>query len=86
LYYIEAKFHNMSSLFVDLILCGLAYVVLIYFVATVTKVRFQRGKDKNDDGDGGVEDLTPPKIDLPPGVIWPIDCPKRRSPVDRLEV
>jgi hypothetical protein len=76
----------MSSLFVDLILCGLAYVVLIYFIATMTKARIQRGKDRNDDGDGGVEDLTPPKIDLPPGVIWPSNAPKNRRPSDPMEV
>jgi hypothetical protein len=67
----------MSSLIVDLVLCGMAYVVLIYFVATMTKSRIQRGRNRNDDGDGGIEDFTPPKIDLPPGVIWPSDIPER---------
>lgn len=70
----------MSSLIVDLVLCGMAYVVLIYFVATMTKARIQRGRNRNDDGDGGIEDFTPPKIDLPPGVIWPSDIPERRKP------
>lgn len=72
----------MSSLVIDLILCGIAYVVLIYFVATLTKVRMDKGKKNEDDeGDGGVEGLTPPKIDLPPGVIWPTDnLPRRRKP------
>ena len=69
----------MSSLIVDLVLCGMAYVVLIYFVATMTKARIQRGRNRNDDGDGGIEDFTPPKIDLPPGVIWPSDIPKSRK-------
>lgn len=76
----------MSSLVIDLILCGIAYVVLIYFVATLTKVRMDKGKkNEDDDGDGGVEDLTPPKIDLPPGVIWPTDgLPSKRKtePID----
>jgi len=79
----------MSSLVIDLILCGIAYVVLIYFVATLTKVRIDdQGKknEEDDDGDGGIEDLTPPKIDLPPGVIWPADAPRRKSPSDPLEV
>jgi len=67
----------MSSLIVDLVLCGMAYVVLIYFVATMTRARMRRGENPNDDGDGGIEDFTPPKIDLPPGVIWPSDLPKR---------
>jgi len=77
----------MSSLVIDLILCGIAYVVLIYFVATLTKVRMddQDKKNEDDDGDGGVEDLTPPKIDLPPGVIWPTEGPQKRTPSEPLE-
>ncbi len=68
----------MSSLVIDLFLCGVAYVILIYFVATMTKNSLRKG-NRNDDGDGGVEDLTPPKIDLPPGVIWPSDLPRSRK-------
>lgn len=74
----------MSSLVVDLMLCGMAYVVLIYFIATLTKARIPRDRDNGDDGDGGVEDLTPPKIDLPPGVIWPADGPAD-GPVKRIK-
>ncbi|MFT7362456.1 MAG: hypothetical protein ACI9UV_000650 [Algoriphagus sp.] len=71
----------MSSLVIDLILCGVAYVILIYFVATMTKNSIRRGNDRNDDGDGGVDIIIPPKIDLPPGVIWPSDAPvERKSP------
>ncbi|WP_339875760.1 hypothetical protein [uncultured Algoriphagus sp.] len=70
----------MSSLVVDLILCGLAYVILIYVMATITKKSLRKGDSSEDDGDGGVEDLTPPKIDLPPGVLWPSDSPKSRVP------
>ena len=79
----------MSSLVIDLILCGIAYVVLIYFVATLTKVRMDgqdRKNEEDDDGDGGVEDLTPPKIDLPPGVIWPTKGPQCKTPSEPLEV
>jgi hypothetical protein len=73
-------FGKMNSLVIDLILCGVAYVVLIYFVATMTKARINRRRNNNDDdGDGGVEDLTPPKIDLPPGIIWPGDDVKDRN-------
>ncbi|TVP47515.1 MAG: hypothetical protein EA341_12695 [Mongoliibacter sp.] len=75
----------MSSLVVDLVLCGLAYVVLIYFVATLTKPKISRKGDNNDDGDGGIEDYTPPKIDLPPGIIWPSDGPKSKTPTEPLE-
>lgn len=71
---------------IDLILVGVAYVVLIYFVATLTKARIDKNRNNNDDdGDGGVEDQTPPKIDLPPGIIWPSDdtCkPAKTSPLE----
>lgn len=75
----------MSSLVIDLFLCGVAYVVLIYFVATMTKARINRNRNNDDDGDGGVEDLTPPKIDLPPGIVWPSDDvgkPTKRSLIE----
>lgn len=41
---------------------------------------FEKRRKQEDDGDGGVEDFTPPKIDLPPGVQWPTDSPKTRLP------
>jgi hypothetical protein len=70
----------MSSLVIDLILCGLAYVILIYVMATMTNNSLKKRGGSQDDGDGGIEDLTPPKIDLPPGVQWPSDSPKSRMP------
>lgn len=76
----------MSSLVIDLILCGLAYVILIYFVATMTKNSIRRGSDRNDDGDGGVDNIVPPKIDLPPGVIWPSDSPLTRKSRDTVDI
>ena len=71
----------MNSLVIDLILCGVAYVVLIYFVATLTRSKIKRNRKNNDeDGDGGVEDNTPPVIDLPPGIVWPTD-EKEKNPI-----
>lgn len=75
----------MSSLVIDLILCGVAYVILIYFVATLTKNSLRRGNGRGEDGDGGIENLSPPKIDLPPGVIWPSDVPKTNKRPDPVE-
>ncbi|MDF2156233.1 hypothetical protein [Algoriphagus sp. CAU 1675] len=75
----------MSSLFINLLLAGFAYVIVIYFVSMMTKNSLNKGKNKGDDRDGGVENLNPPKIDLPPGVIWPSDSPtrsKKPEPVD----
>ncbi|WP_268033567.1 hypothetical protein [Algoriphagus sp. PAP.12] len=70
----------MSSLMINLFLAGFAYIILIYFVAAMTKNSLKKGRGSNDDGDGGVENLSPPKIDLPPGVIWPSDSPRKRKP------
>ncbi|AFL83856.1 hypothetical protein Belba_1221 [Belliella baltica DSM 15883] len=67
----------MSSLVVDLILLGFTYVVLIYFVATLTKARQIRKRNDGED-DGGIENITEPKIDLPPGVVWPTSSPTKR--------
>jgi hypothetical protein len=76
----------MNSLVIDLFLCGVAYVILIYFIATLTK-NSSRGRNRNsDDGDGGIENHTPPKIDLPPGVIWPSDSPKKSRTPEPMEV
>ncbi|TFV95510.1 hypothetical protein E4S40_04620 [Algoriphagus kandeliae] len=70
----------MSSLMINLFLAGFAYVIIIYFVAMMTKNSLKKGKDGRDDGDGGIEDKNPPQIDLPPGVIWPGDSPKKTKP------
>jgi hypothetical protein len=75
----------MNSLVIDLFMCGVAYVILIYFVATMTKNSLRRGNSSNDDGDGGIENFTPPKIDLPPGVIWPSDSPKKSKNPEQVE-
>jgi len=71
----------MNSLVIDLILCGVAYVVLIYFVTTLTRSKIKRNRKNNDeDGDGGVENNVPPVIDLPPGIVWPSD-EKENKPI-----
>jgi len=75
----------MSSLVINLFLAGFAYVIVIYFVATMTKNSLKKGKSNGDDGDGGIENQSPPKIDLPPGVIWPTSpkSPKKSpEPID----
>lgn len=66
----------MDSLLIDLILSGLAYVILIYMVITFCKNKFGKGKGSEDDEDGGIKAETPPIIDLPPGVLWFDEGPK----------
>lgn len=57
----------------DLIQSGLLYVIMIYLIFRLIKKR--KGND-NDSNDGGISHLTPPKIDLPPGVSWPVSDPE----------
>ncbi len=57
----------------DLVLSGLVYVILTYLTFRLMR---NRKKPNNDDEDGGNSfELTPPKIDLPPGIGWPVDRP-----------
>jgi hypothetical protein len=60
----------MNSLLIDLILCSAAYLVSIYFVVTLLNHSKKSRKNSERDGEGGVVNEDPPKIDLPPGVIW----------------
>ena len=60
----------MSPTLIDFLLCGLAYVLLSYFLGAWTKI--QRKKSSGSDGGmGGKLETEPPVLDLPPGVTWP---------------
>jgi hypothetical protein len=60
----------MSSTLIDFLLCGLAYVLLSYFLGACTKRR-QKKSSGSDGGMGGKSEIAPPVLDLPPGVTWP---------------
>jgi hypothetical protein len=60
----------MSSTLIDFLLCGLAYVLLSYFLGAWTKRRRKKSSG-SDGGMGGKSKTEPPVIDLPPGVTWP---------------
>jgi hypothetical protein len=60
----------MSSTLIDFLLCGLAYVLLSYFLGAWTKSR-RKHSSGSDDGMGGKSEPEPPVLDLPPGVTWP---------------
>jgi hypothetical protein len=34
---------------------------------------------RGDDGEGGKEEDTPPRLDLPPGVSWPTDAERQQT-------
>ncbi|KYG84498.1 hypothetical protein AWW67_05145 [Roseivirga seohaensis] len=69
----------MNSIYFDLILSGLTYVILTYLIFQLMKRR--KVNNGTDDDEGGVSEFIPPHIDLPPGVVWP-DSPlvKKRKP------
>uniref|UniRef100_UPI0040481870 hypothetical protein n=1 Tax=Roseivirga sp. TaxID=1964215 RepID=UPI0040481870 len=58
----------MNSLYFDLVLSGLTYVILTYLSFMLLKKRKSRIDNDDDGGIGFVSDI--PKIDLPPGVVW----------------
>ncbi|MFT6969520.1 MAG: hypothetical protein ACJAXX_000077 [Roseivirga sp.] len=58
----------MNSIYLDLILSGVTYVILTYLSFMLMKRRKAR-LDDDDEGGQRVEERSP-KIDLPPGVGW----------------
>ncbi len=74
----------MNIVTFDLVLSGLVYLVLIYFMITLLKKR-RKSTDSDDDNDGGISVSGPPQIDLPPGVCLP-DDPIRKVRKENEEV
>lgn len=60
----------MSPTLIDFLLCGLAYVLLSYFLGAWTKIRRKKSSGP-DGGMGGKLETDSPVLDLPPGVTWP---------------
>lgn len=59
----------MEVFYYDFLWSGLTYVILTYLA-----FRLMRGRKPRNDGDDGDQGVTrTPKIDLPPGVVWPRD-------------
>ena len=56
----------------DMILMGMAYVIMVYFMVVLMKKRnFRFRDDEDDDDDGGISISPTPDLDLPPGVSLP---------------
>lgn len=69
----------------DLIMCGVAYLILVYLmVALIKKKRKNLGGSDNDD-DGGIAVKGPPEVDLPPGVCLPDGSPRLRLETEEKE-
>lgn len=62
----------------DLVLCGVAYLILVYLMVTLMKKRRRDIGNNDDDDDGGIAVKGPPEIDLPPGVCLPDGSPRLR--------
>lgn len=62
----------------DLILSGLAYLILVYLMVTLMKKRRKDMGSGDNDDDGGIAVKGPPEVDLPPGVCLPDGSPKLR--------
>lgn len=67
---------GINSFTIDLLLSGFIYVMLTY----LTFILMKKKKRRNDDEDNGDQfHLSPPEIDLPPGVTWPGDNPRQAT-------
>lgn len=66
---------------IDLILCGIAYVIMIYFMVILMKQKANPRRDGGDD-DGGISINNLPDLDdLPPGISLPDgSLPRRKFP------
>jgi hypothetical protein len=63
----------MATYLIDMVLCGIAYLIIVYFMFMLMKKRQINKRKDDDDQDGGIRLPTRPKIDLPPGIVWPSD-------------
>ena len=70
---------------VDIILCGVAYVVMVYFMVLLMKKKNEPIKGDDDD-DGGINISALPDLDdLPPGITLPGGGPARKKDVEEPE-
>lgn len=70
---------------VDIILCGVAYVVMVYCMVVLMKKR-PGPINGEDDDDGGTTVLNLPDLDdLPPGVTLPGGGPTRKKKIEEPE-
>lgn len=75
----------MSFHLFDMILSGIAYVIMTYFIMKMIRHRKNKAGG-NDQDDGGVPVQLLPDLDLPPGISLPKDGPtvKKKEPEEAL--
>ncbi|MBV6644350.1 MAG: hypothetical protein KI790_02815 [Cyclobacteriaceae bacterium] len=66
----------MNGLLLDILFCLMAYSILLAIIIW-KKGKKEDGNGGSNDDDGGLPVLTPPELDLPPGVCLPIDGPRQ---------
>jgi len=71
----------MSFHLIDMVLSGIAYVIMTYFIMKMIRHRNSKtgGNDGNDGNDGGKPVQLLPDLDLPPGVSLPVDGPSMKK-------
>lgn len=67
----------MNSFYYDILLTAGTFLVMGYL--SIRAMASHKRKGDNDEGDGGLSFPREPQIDLPPGVIWPSDAPKKKE-------
>jgi len=60
-----------------MIIYGIAYVIMVYFMVILMKKKIQNPTD-DDDKDGGIGVMDIPDIDLPPGITLPDGGPGKK--------
>lgn len=76
----------MGSYLFDMVLCGVTYVILVYFMVKLMRVKNVRMRDDEDDGEGGVSYTNLPEIDLPPGISLPDGPPGGKVKKEEAEI
>jgi len=78
----------MPSYIIELIICGVAYIGIVYLLVRLFKFNQWQGSTppKKDGDDGGLfVELPPIDLDLPPGVSLPGGGPTNEVPQDPIE-
>lgn len=68
----------MSLHIFDMVLSGLIYVILVYFIMKMLKTG-KKKTDGDDENEGGISVHLLPDLDLPPGVSLPGDSPSTKE-------
>lgn len=67
----------MNSFYYDILLTAGTFLLMGYL--SIRAMASRKSKGSSDDDEGGLIFEHEPKIDLPPGVIWPSDSPKSKK-------